>query len=230
MEGRPDAGTAKSDLSRIGTRHRDIFLGGASLHAGSHDKCERHTDDQTHRGEILEDVVGHIPEQGRVGHVGRPDGQAGVAVRGLFGDVLDAQAAVGADTVLDQDRLAERQAQRLGEGTHEVIGSAAWRQRHYDPDRTAWPSLSRRTPGLHAQHGQEHENPCDQLAPRRHPCSHPLCHESSFEIVTGRMRYIPGRCWPIALFSISRLLLQPVPWTDPTREGAPRRSTPGGTW
>jgi hypothetical protein len=86
--------------------------------------------------EILERVVVDLVVEARVDDVSGRRHQDGVAVRLRPRGVAGADAAAGAATVLDDDRLPERLRQRLLDRTHHHVVGAARRERHEDGDGT----------------------------------------------------------------------------------------------
>src|SRR5262249_20757716 len=60
-----------------------------------------------------------------------------VAVRRRAGDVLSRQRSVRAGTILDDDVLVERDAERLGDDTADRVACAAWSEHCDQRDRLA---------------------------------------------------------------------------------------------
>src|SRR3990172_7813934 len=168
MEGRADTRAPESDFPRVGSGERKVFLRGIGPHPRPHHQYERRTDHLTHRGKIRDEVVGHILEQSRMRYAAAPDGYESMPVRRLFGSILDADPAVRANFVFDQDRLAKRRAQRFGEDARQVIRYTTRRERHYDADRTARTDLGGYVTDAHAQHGRDRHYLCNEFAPRVH--------------------------------------------------------------
>ena len=121
-------------FSGLGLRERDEVRGCLGLHRRIDEKEHRSGADQTDRREVADRIVMHALLDCRndgVRHVGE---QQGVAVRRGFGGDLDAEAAAGAGTVVDDDLLAERFRQRLAEQACEHIRAAAGRVGHDQGD------------------------------------------------------------------------------------------------
>ncbi len=87
-----------------------------------------------------------------VRHVGE---QQGVAVGRGFGGDLDAEAAAGAGTVVDDDLLAERFRQPLAEQAAEHIRAAAGRVWHDEGDGTIGIGLGRQRGARERNEGGE---------------------------------------------------------------------------
>jgi hypothetical protein len=95
------------------------------------------------RREVARRVVGQfLPERHVVGLAG-PIDQQRVAVAGRLGDDVRADASIGARTVVDQDRYAQRFRQAPRDHASEEVSAAAWRIRHDEPDRFGGPCLRR---------------------------------------------------------------------------------------
>ena len=121
-------------LSGFGFRERDEVRRGLGLHRRIDEEEHRSGADQTDRREVADRIVMHALLDRRndgVRHVGE---QQGIAVRRGFGGDLDAEAAAGAGTVVDDDRLAERFRQRLAEQAGKHIRAAAGRVGHDEGD------------------------------------------------------------------------------------------------
>src|SRR5262249_7327574 len=70
--------------------------------------------------------------------------QERVTVRRRLRDLNRSERRVGARTIFDHHRLAERLAHLLGDDPRQDVGGAAGRKRHDDPDRTVREVLLRR--------------------------------------------------------------------------------------
>src|SRR5256885_13263159 len=64
-----------------------------------------------------------------------------VAVRRGAHCAPDPDGAAGSGDVLDDHRLAERDAHPLADGARDRVGRPAGRERHHDRDRTRWIGL-----------------------------------------------------------------------------------------
>jgi hypothetical protein len=134
--GTSDSARGDGDFFRLGLRERDEVLRCLGLHRRIDEKNHRGGADQADRREVADGIVMYPLLDRRndgVRHVGE---QEGVAVRRGFGSNLDAEAAAGAGTVVDDDLLAERFRHPLADEASEHIRAAAGRIGHDEGDGT----------------------------------------------------------------------------------------------
>ena len=99
---------------------------------------QRRGRDLRDRGEILDHVERHAAVQPFVEHGGNIHEHQRAAVGRGLGDVIDADRAARAGSVLDHDRLLEPLRKLFGDGPANGVHAAAGRDRHHQRDRTRW--------------------------------------------------------------------------------------------
>ena len=135
---RADAGGSVIDLARVCLRVRDEFLQRVDRHGTRDDEHVRRAAEHRDRREILDGVVAEIALHRRVCRVGGDvaDHQR-VAVRLRPRDGLRGDCAAGARDVLDDEGLAQRCAQLVGDQARDEVHATAGRLRRDDLHRPA---------------------------------------------------------------------------------------------
>jgi hypothetical protein len=96
----------------------------------------RHRRDQRHRREIFDRIVRQLAVERHVDRVGADRAhQYRVAVGGRFGDVVGADIAAGAGTVIDNHRLAPAFVELLAYRARDDVERTAGGERHDEADR-----------------------------------------------------------------------------------------------
>ena len=108
------------------------------------DEQLRHGDEQTDRSEVLDHVEWQLGVDVRIDceRTGRGNDER-VAIGGRLGDVIDADNAVGAATVVDHHRVVHPLVELLRQRPRHDVDRSARGIRHDDADRLARKSLSR---------------------------------------------------------------------------------------
>src|SRR6516162_7639279 len=135
----PDVLALANDSLRIVLGVLDELLDAPCRYARIDHQHQREASNSRHCGEVLHRIVAHVPHQERCrGQWGVGRHQQRMSVRSCMRDVKRGQRAVCSRTVLDNDILLERNAQRRGEDATNGIAGAAGTEYVDEGDRLAW--------------------------------------------------------------------------------------------
>ena len=155
------AGAGRTVIQLAGPRPDEIdeLLDGLCRDRGVHPEHERVGAQDGNRREVLQRVVAHLLDQGRDQELRRGREEQRVAVGRRPGDELGGDRAACAWAVIDDELLAERRCQPLGNDACLDVDAAAGRVGHDDPDRPLRPRL-----GL-GELGRERSGHCQEKQP-----------------------------------------------------------------
>jgi hypothetical protein len=133
-----DAVRSVIEVPGLGLCHRDQVGHALYVERRVDHQHRRNAAQYDDRREILDRIVGQLAEQMRVGgHRGVRRNQEREAVRRRARDRLRANGIIPAGAVIDDDRLAPRLGQPLGDDTGHGVGDPAGRNRHDELNGTA---------------------------------------------------------------------------------------------
>ena len=182
MDRRSGAAVAEIDLAGFCFQQRHQLRHRMNRQFRIDHQHQRRAEDQRHRLQVLERVVGQRLDQRRIGGKRARRGQQRLSVRRCLDDVARGQDATGAGAILDDDRFAELLLEPSRHRPHDDVDAAARRERHDEGDRSGRKfGGARRKARCHARAPENSQ----QMTPCRHFLRLDLRHRSRTAIFSA---------------------------------------------